>query len=157
VTKFLTKDLLKSASSVLSSFEDVDAADRMLILKIVRAIPIPMKLGDSGPTGLISETTDLDAALATMHLKYASRYDDMSSLLDESKASVATEEIEARDKVSRSTPEHIIKARLSFNPEYMRLKERVNRLKRFTEFLDALKWMAVRRTEVTQEIYRKEM
>lgn len=152
--KFLSKDLLRSAGQLLSSFGDVDKLDRGTVLKIVKAIPLPEDIAK--PPLEFSSTGEMDAALGVLLFKYSTRYDDLQGLLDEARAGVADKIIDERDRVSRSTPAHIIDAKLAYDSGYMKLKARVEHLKRFVELLDALKWMCVRRTEMMQEIYRKE-
>jgi len=152
--KFLSKDLLRSAGELLSSFEDVDKIDRGLVLSLIQAIPLPEDI--QKPPEEISTTGELDAVLGTLVFKYSNRLDDLQGLLDEVKAGVADTVIEARDKVSRSTPQHIIEAKLAYDSGYTKMKARVDRMKRFVELLEALKWMVIRRGEMLQEVYRKE-
>jgi len=152
--KFLSKDLLHSAGELLSSFEDVDRVDRGLVLSIIEAIPLPDDI--QKPPREIATTGELDATLGTLVFKYSNRLDDLQGLLDEVRAGVADSIIEKRDRVSRSTPQHIIEAKLAYDSNYTKMKARVDRMKRFVELLEALKWMCVRRGEMMQEIYRKE-
>jgi len=152
--KFLTKDLLRSAGELLSSFGDIDKLDRGIVLKLIQSIPLPEDI--QKPPQELSSTGEVDATLGTLIFKYSNRLDELQGLLDEARAGVADEVIAARDKVSRSTPQHIIDAKLSYNPSYSKMKARVDRLKRFVELLEAMKWMSVRRGEMLMELYRKE-
>ncbi len=152
--KFLSGRLIKSARELLDSFDGVDVKDRSLVLKVIKSVPIPEKI--TNVSALMSETGEMDATISTLSLKYTDALDQLEAHLDMVRAGIANTEIEARDKVSRSTPSHIIDAKLSFSPKYVEARKKANRLKRFVELLDAMKWMIVRRHEAVQAIYHKE-
>lgn len=152
--RFLSGRLIKSARELLDSFVSVDVKDRSLVLKVIKSVPVPEKI--TNVSALLSETGEMDATISMLSLKYTDALDQLEAHLDFVRAGIANTEIGARDKVNRSTPSHIIDAKLSFSPNYVEARKKANRLKRFVELLDAMKWMIVRRHEAVQAIYHKE-